>query len=199
MKVERSLVTKIMLSDLREYHLDPVTVLLEDLGATAIPLESKPGNISRQGKVIIECYGKSWSAYWGGMGDCTVSEFIQSCDDAYLVNCLDRGISSTRFTGAALVDKARAVIIERRRGRSLNYDSLERDPARRLYDDALRFTGALSLDQAYAYNGDLLVALFGEEWWHEASRATEANPAYQYLTRIVRAVRDGLQQAQQER
>lgn len=199
MKVERSLVTKIMLSDLREYHLDPVTVLLEDLGATAIPLEGKPGNISRQGKVIIECYGKSWSAYWGGMGDCTVSEFIQSCDDAYLVNCLDRGISSTRFCGSALVDMARSVILKRRRGWSLYFDSLEKDEARRLYDEAADLSGANNLDQAYASNGVLLHALFGDEWWHEASQATEENPDYQYLTRIVRAVRDGLQQAKQER
>lgn len=199
MKIERSLVTKLVLRDLSEYRLDPVTVLLEDLGATPVPLDDKPDYISRKGKVIIECYGKSWTAYWGGMGDCSVSQFIQGCDDAYLVNCLDRSISSSRFTGAALVDKARAVIIERRRGRSLNNHSLNREEARRLYDEASDFAGADNLDQAYACNGGLLHALFGDEWWQEACRATEENPDYQYLTRIVRAVRDGLRQAQQER
>lgn len=40
--------------------------------------------------------------------------------------------------------------------------------------------------------GDLLAEFFGPEWWHEASTATEPNPEYAYLCRIIRAVRDGL-------
>lgn len=40
--------------------------------------------------------------------------------------------------------------------------------------------------------GDLLAEFFGHEWWHEASTATEPNPEYAYLCRVIRAVRDGL-------
>lgn len=35
--------------------LDPVTVVLQDLG---------PGC----GRLMVECWGSAWSAYWGGMG-----------------------------------------------------------------------------------------------------------------------------------
>lgn len=48
--------------------LDPVSVFLEDFE-------------SGKGKITIECYGKYWSAYWGAMGERTISEFFSSCSD----------------------------------------------------------------------------------------------------------------------
>lgn len=51
--------------------LDPVTVITQDHG-------------QGKGKIIIECYGLAWSAYWGGMGNRTVREFFVSCDTEYL-------------------------------------------------------------------------------------------------------------------
>jgi hypothetical protein len=48
----------------------------------------------------------------------TVAEFVSDCDLQYILNCLDRDISSTRFTGDALAKLARKTILERRRGRS---------------------------------------------------------------------------------
>jgi hypothetical protein len=49
-----------------------------------------------QGKITINCWNKSGSDYWGGMGPRTVAKFIPDCDWHYVLNCLDRGISSTR-------------------------------------------------------------------------------------------------------
>lgn len=79
MKVETSQIKKLKITGIE--RLDPVSVIFEDFG---------PG----QGKIIIECYGKAWSAYWGGMGDRTISEFFCSCDDGYLSNNLSNINSS---------------------------------------------------------------------------------------------------------
>ena len=51
--------------------LDPITVVLQDVG---------PG----QGRLIVECWCSAWAAYWGGMGDRTLAEFIASCDACYV-------------------------------------------------------------------------------------------------------------------
>ena len=73
MKIKKSEVTKLLLTEVDA--LDPITVFLEDF---------EP----RQGKITIECYGKSWSSYWGGMGSRTISEFFCSCDEHYLAKNL---------------------------------------------------------------------------------------------------------------
>ena len=73
MKITQSTVVKLTLTDMDD--LDPVTVVVEDI-------------CKGKGKIIIECFGKSWSAYWGGMGTRTLSEFFVSCYDEYLVNNL---------------------------------------------------------------------------------------------------------------
>jgi len=73
MDVKKSNITKLLLTNIEA--LDPVSVFLEDFGP-------------RQGKIIIECYGKSWSSYWGGMGDRTIAEFFCSCDEHYIAKNL---------------------------------------------------------------------------------------------------------------
>ncbi len=55
--------------------LDPVTAVFRDAG---------PG----RGELIVACYGKSWSAYWGAMGDETVKEFVRTCNRGYICNKL---------------------------------------------------------------------------------------------------------------
>lgn len=58
--------------------LDPVTVIFRDDG---------PG----RGGIIVECYGKTWAAYWGGMGqEYTVRQFVALCDAHYITNRLWR-------------------------------------------------------------------------------------------------------------
>lgn len=51
--------------------LDPITVVLQDV---------EKGH----GRLIIECWGSSWAAYWGGMGERTLAEFVMSCGPDYI-------------------------------------------------------------------------------------------------------------------
>ena len=83
MNTEISTVKRLKITDLinSEYKLDPVTVFLEDY---------EPG----KGKITIECYGKSWSAYWGGMSGDDVATFFCRCDQHYLAKNLS-SISSS--------------------------------------------------------------------------------------------------------
>ena len=68
--------TVIQISDLP--RLDPITLMVQDLG---------PG----QGRVIVECYGEAWSAFWGSMpAGFTTLDFIKSMDCCYLRSKLSR-------------------------------------------------------------------------------------------------------------
>jgi hypothetical protein len=55
--------------------LDPITVITRDTGP-------------KQGQIIIECYGKAWATFWGGMPEKTVREFVIAADTSYIVNRL---------------------------------------------------------------------------------------------------------------
>ncbi|MCO8309657.1 hypothetical protein [Pseudomonas mandelii] len=69
------------------------------------------------------------------MGPRTVAEFVADCDWHYVLNCLDRGISETRFTCDAL--EARMCVLECRRGRNSSdgeEGSLGAKDARRLFN-----------------------------------------------------------------
>lgn len=57
--------------------LDPITVILQDLA---------PG----KGRIIIECFGMAWSAYWNAMGGKSVGDFVARCDSEYIVDNLLR-------------------------------------------------------------------------------------------------------------
>ncbi|PBV09291.1 hypothetical protein CJU35_05405 [Pseudomonas aeruginosa] len=87
---------------------------------------------------------------------------------------------------------ARAKVIGRRRLSPTAAGHLSQETARSLYDAASDLGFSDNIDQAMAHHGDLLAEFFGPEWWHEASTATEPNPDYAYLCRVIRAVRDGL-------
>lgn len=76
MHITESKVTKLVLTDLD--RLDPVTVILEDLGKT-------------QGKVTIDCYGKAWTNYWGSMGDGGIAVFMNGADTSYIAGKLFGG------------------------------------------------------------------------------------------------------------
>jgi hypothetical protein len=53
--------------------IDPVTVYFQDFGQA-------------RGRVVLECYGSAWSAYFGAMGgDSTIRSFFLSSDTDYLV------------------------------------------------------------------------------------------------------------------
>lgn len=202
MQVERTQVTKLVITGAEA--LDPITVILEDLGSRTYPREGEADHISRQGKVIIECYGESWSGYWGGMGNRTVAQFITDESVEYVVGCLARGSVIDRhvFCGQTLEDAVRRIIVRCRRGRDTwQYECShidDKDEARRLYDEAenLRhFETAEALMHSRDAN-DLLTAVFGGEWHHAVSEhALVTHPKRLYLARIVEAVQQGLKMA----
>jgi len=55
------------------HALDPITVILQDAG---------PNN----GRLIIECYGDSWTAYWGAMGEPSLRAFLGIVSTDYIAN-----------------------------------------------------------------------------------------------------------------
>jgi hypothetical protein len=184
MKVERSQVTKLTISGVP--RVDPITVFAEDIGP-------------RQGKVVIECYGKSWSAYWGGMGEQTVAEFFASCSPDYIANKMTD--ERAEITDAeAIEDGCRRQIIELRRGQIMRRfgsgestfrfgrNDITPAEARELWEevDAARFG-----DDGWG-ESDLMQKIFGDEWWY--SLPTKPNPAYQYLRRIIDTVQAALRE-----
>jgi hypothetical protein len=198
MKTETTQITKLLISDLmgEPHKLDPVTVILEDTGHRLIPMDGKDYT-TRQGKIIIECYGKSWSAYWGGMGDRTVAQFFSDEHSDYLIGSLAPSLSPSRFSGGALLDMAKRVVLDCRRGRTAHHHpfSLDKEDARRLFDRIVDELRSIEREDHCWNHSDLLSELFGDEWWYNAGEATEPNPNYQYLQRIVLAVQLGLRQA----
>jgi hypothetical protein len=71
MRIEHSETKTYKLFDVKA--LDPITVFVSNYGAG-------------RGGLVIECFGKAWSAYWGGMGeDNTLEQFFLSCNNGYIV------------------------------------------------------------------------------------------------------------------
>jgi len=73
MDIENINITKLRLTNIE--RLDPIDVYPENFG-------------KGQGQITITCYGKAWTAYWGGMGDQDINEFFCSCDEHYIAKNL---------------------------------------------------------------------------------------------------------------
>ncbi|MCX4025141.1 hypothetical protein H0A36_30080 [Endozoicomonas sp. SM1973] len=165
MKVEQSKVTKIKLTDLE--RLDPITVFLEDFELG-------------KGKITIECYGKSWSSYWPGMGG-TIAEFFIRCDEDYLISNLSGERSTKVAEGEDLQADAKQRVIKMRRNKEIS--SRE---AKELFEDIER------LDM-YQENYGLISQLYGDDDWIY-NLPEVPNPDYQYLCRIIKSVQAGLKE-----
>lgn len=184
LKVEQSVVTKLLITGAA--GLDPITVFLED---------HEPG----RGNLTIRCHQESWGSGWGAMGqDRKVAEFVRSCGADYLIGSLRPQLRSTRFSSDELVKMAQRCVLDRRRDRNRSewnwMDQLDKREARSLYNQVQDLHGC-SEAECWQHNG-LLTKLFGAEWWYKADEATERNPDWDYLERILDAVQDGLKQAQ---
>ncbi|MDC5753598.1 hypothetical protein [Vibrio europaeus] len=114
MKIKQSTAIKLKLTDLD--NLDPITVFVEDLS-------------QGEGKITIECYGKSWSSYWGAMGGRTLSAFFVSCNDEYLVNNLAPQMTKYEPDYDTFRQEMRLKVCEMRKD-----DIISKDLARELYD-----------------------------------------------------------------
>ena len=200
LKVERSTVTKLVITGAA--RLDPITVFLEDFGRRDCPTESDPNYQTAQGKITINCWDKSWNAYWGGMGPRTIAEFVADCGWDYVLNCLDRGISSTRFSGDALHTLAKKCIVQRRRQQTGRHDwelgELSKDEARELWNDIDVLRSTESPTECW-HQSALLTELFGEEWHYPIDgKAVEENHEFTHLRRIVETVKATLRQEQEQ-
>jgi hypothetical protein len=166
MNIVKSTVTKMVISGVP--RLDPITVFAEDVAP-------------RQGKLTIECYGQSWSAYWGGMGDCTLPEFLASVNVDYAANCLSRGMNTSIFDPDAVIASAKKNICSERRKHYIGADE-----AREQFDE---IDGKTIGDDPWQ-NSALMEKIYGDEWWCQLPE--KPNPDWQYLCRIVTAVQAAL-------
>lgn len=73
-------------------RLDPVTVYVTNY---------EPG----KGKIVVECYGSTWSTYWGGMSGGRLQPFFVGCDNAYIANRFVSQCSETDFDKVAEMAK----------------------------------------------------------------------------------------------
>lgn len=194
MKLEISNTVKLVLTDVE--RLDPVTVFLEDLGRTNVPIEGHPAYWTGRGKITINCWDNSWNAYWGGMGQRSLAQFVVDCHTEYVLNCLDRGIQSKKFSGNALVKLAKKCILQRRRQQTGRQEwelgELSKFEARELWHDCESLSDIETPNECW-HRSELLTQLFGEEWHYPVSdKAQEENHEYLYLERVVLATQQGI-------
>lgn len=175
MKVETSTVTKLHITGVE--GLDPITVFLEDFAP-------------KRGKITVSCHSKSWNASWGGMWDgMNVGQFFCQMNAPYIIGYFDNQLSSRRYSGEAVAENAKQQILELRRDRDLN-----RDDARELFDEADDVRCTSSIDHLGGAHYQFMQKIFGDEWWHLPESATEPNPDWAYLCRIIAAVQQALAQ-----
>ncbi len=77
---------------------------------TVFVMNYKPG----AGKIVIECFGKAWAYYWGGMSGKTLQQFFITCDNGYILNKLIANTQQTDFDEINRVaqDKGLALHVE---------------------------------------------------------------------------------------
>lgn len=160
-------------------RLDPIRVMIENY---------EPG----KGRITVTCYGKAWTGAWFAMGGDTVQEFIQRVSNDYLIGYFDNSLSSVidddNDANLSFVQKE---IIKLRRENEIKYFD-----ARYMWDEAINSDDVKASCCDYLV-GNYLLSLFGDDPFY-AGWPTVPNPKYQYLSRIIDAVRAGLKQLELE-
>ena len=162
---------KIDIDMIREITLSELTEERLD-PITITTKDYKPG----EGEITIKCYNKVWTAGWGAMSGRTVSQFFCSCDNGYLISNLSSAlVSMVPMEGAEL----RAALLAK---------------AKELELDTESFDFQFSLDDISKAEDDpeFMQKLYGPDWYYYVPE--ESNPDYEYLNRIVNAVKAGLQE-----
>ena len=105
----------------------------------------------------------------------TVEQFFIECNNDYLIGKLS-DIPSMIVDEDELQNGLKREVIRLRREQYLT-----RDAARELFDKA---------DDVHDIHDDheLIVAVYGDDWWH--CLPEKLNPKYEYLSRIVDAVKE---------
>ena len=167
MKITKTTVEKIQITEVEA--LDPISVICEDFG-------------TGEGKISIECYGKSWCSYWGAMGS-TVKKFFLSIDNGYAIKNLAGGLDSEVIDEDAIAKWICSRI-----------DDLHKDG--QLIDaQAAEWVDRCNDAHPFDVNtdGELIRQLTClDEWWYDLPQ--KPNPDYEYLSRIVDAVKAALKE-----
>lgn len=156
-------------------RLDPVRVMIENY---------EPG----KGRITITCYGKAWTAAWFAMGGDDVQTFIKRVSNEYLIGYFDPQLRSTvDDDNDANLLFVKSEIIKLRREREI--DAVL---AREMWYEAENADDVKESCCCFGV-GNKLLNLFGDDPWY-ADWPTAPNPKYQYLERVLNAVRDGIKQ-----
>ena len=149
MRLYETSVRKLLISEIE--NLDPISVYLEDFS-------------KGKGRIVIECFGKSWAAYWGAMGEDTIAQFFCSCDEHYLA----KNLASRLNDYVPDIDKIK------NDAAAYGVDCWRDDP----WNDY----GFMS----QMYGPDMV------DWSDLIPK--KVNPEYRHLCRIINAVKEGLEQ-----
>jgi GAF domain-containing protein len=169
MKIEASQVRKLVISEVA--RLDPITVFLEEMPVF-------------RGKMIVECYGQSWSAYWGNMGT-TLRLFIQQASADYITGCLARpGMRRDIYDPDGLQSQLKKEVLRLRRVHYLTH--LE---AREMWDEI----EGMDFEHPFHIRSKLLVELLGDDW--HCALPEKINPDWAYLLRIVEAIKQAMEES----
>ncbi len=154
-------------------RLDPVRVMIENY---------EPG----KGRITVTCYGQAWTGAWFAMGGDSVQEFIKRVSNEYLIGYFDPQLQSTvDDDNDANLAFVKGEIIKLRREQEIDGNE-----ARSMWDEAIDADDVKASCCNYLV-GDKLLNLLGDDPWY-AGWPTVPNPKYQYLDRILNAVRVGL-------
>lgn len=156
-------------------RLDPVRVMIENY---------EPG----QGRITITCFGKAWTGAWFAMGGDTVQDFIKRVSNDYLIGYFAPQMQSTvDDDNDANLEFVKGEIIKLRRS-----CEIEAFNAREMWDEAEGAEDVKSNCCDFRI-GSALLKLLGDDPFY-AKWPSVPNHEYQYLDRIVNAVRDGLKE-----
>ncbi|PHV12074.1 hypothetical protein [Chitinimonas sp. BJB300] len=169
MKIESSSVLKLRITGLSD--LDPISVLLEDLAP-------------EKGQLIITCAGKSWTHYWGAMGNRNIAQFFSMAGQDYLACKFAPELPDEVIDLDAVERDVRAHICKLRRKRQLSARKARED-----YRAICYFQNLEDLEELE----EMLTTIYGEEWRYYLPQCP--NPPYVYLCRIIAAAKEGVKAA----
>ena len=170
LNVTETTARKIVISGIE--RLDTVALYLEDTGPGA-------------GKATITCFNDSWSYYWGSIGTTSLAKFLLQADNNYLAHKFSSGLTERIPDMNALAAEGRKKVVAMRKQREL--DDYE---ARTLFNECDEIANRDQVDQCPP---ELMQEVFGDEWWM-VDAPSKPNPDYEYLCRILNAVKAALKE-----
>ena len=167
MKITESQVKKLRITDVQ--NLDHLTVIVENFSKGS-------------GKIIIECFGESWSHYWSHywshMGDgYTLETFFCQASNEYIAGKLCRG-REDEPSWQGMQDILRKEIIKMRKN-----GDIEKHEARSFFNDA----SSIDHEVSAHFNSELLVSVLGYDWMFDIPY--EPTREWRYLMKIIPVVK----------